>query len=41
MGSKKMKPIDGKTVDANPIDMSTKVLLVDDESDVNASLRKC
>ena len=35
-----MKPIDRKRVAANPIDVSTRVLLVDDESDVNASLRE-
>ena len=35
-----MKPIDRKRVDANPLDMSTRVLLVDDESDVNVSLRE-
>ena len=35
-----MKPIDRKRVVANPIDVSTRVLLVDDESDVNASLRE-
>ncbi|MGB7952568.1 MAG: hypothetical protein WCF23_01200 [Candidatus Nitrosopolaris sp.] len=35
-----MEPIDRKRVDANPIEMSTRVLLVDDESDVNASLRE-
>jgi two-component system, OmpR family, response regulator ChvI len=35
-----MKPIDWKSVDANPICMSTRVLLVDDESDINASFRE-
>jgi two-component system, OmpR family, response regulator ChvI len=35
-----MKPIDRKRLDANPLDMSTRVLLVDDESEVNASLRE-
>jgi len=35
-----MTPIDRKRVAANPIDVSTRVLLVDDESDVNASLRE-
>jgi DNA-binding response OmpR family regulator len=35
-----MKPIDRKRVAANPIEVSTRVLLVDDESDVNASLRE-
>jgi DNA-binding response OmpR family regulator len=35
-----MKPIDRKRLDANPLDMSTRVLLVDDESDVNVSLRE-
>jgi DNA-binding response OmpR family regulator len=35
-----MKPIDRKRVAANPLEVSTRVLLVDDESDVNASLRE-
>jgi hypothetical protein len=35
-----MEPIDGKRVDAIPIDMSTRVLLVDEEADVDASLRE-
>jgi two-component system, OmpR family, response regulator ChvI len=36
-----MKPTDRKRVETNPIDLSTRVLLVEDnESDVNASLRE-
>jgi hypothetical protein len=35
-----MEPIDVKIVDAIPIDMSTRVLLVDEEADVDASLRE-
>jgi hypothetical protein len=35
-----MEPIYGKRVDATPIDMSTRVLLVDEEADVDASLRE-
>ena len=35
-----MEPIYGKRVDAIPIYMSTRVLLVDDEADVDASLRE-
>ena len=35
-----MKPIVGNRVDAIPIDMSSRVLQIDDESDVNASLRE-
>lgn len=35
-----MKPIDRKRLDANALDMSTRVLLVDDESEVNVSLRE-
>jgi DNA-binding NtrC family response regulator len=35
-----MEPIYGKRVDATPIDMSTRMLLVDEEADVDASLRE-
>ena len=35
-----MEPKYGKRVDATPIDMSARVLLVDDEADVDASLRE-
>ena len=35
-----MKPIVGTCVDGIPVDMSSRVLQIDDESDVNASLRE-